>query len=285
MKLVKSKVKVRAEIARVRNAGASVGLVPTMGYFHQGHLSLMRISRSRADCTVVSLFVNPIQFAPGEDLDRYPRDLERDLDLARKEGVDLLFAPDREEVYAPDASTFIEETSVGKGLCGQNRPGHFRGVITVVAKLLNIVTPDMAVFGRKDLQQLVVIRRMVRDLDLSVEIVAGSIVREPDGLALSSRNSYLSKQERQRAPNLYRGLQAAARALVEPESELAEVLVSARRGIERDTGGRVEYISAVDDDMAEVEQASDCRYLAAALQLGSTRLIDNVDVNPGSSSN
>ena len=262
-----------------------MGLVPTMGYFHQGHLSLMRISRSRADYTVVSLFVNPIQFAPGEDLDRYPRDLERDLDLARKEGMDLLFAPDREEVYAPDASTFVEETSVGKGLCGQSRPGHFRGVTTVVAKLLNIVTPDIAVFGRKDLQQLVVIRRMVRDLDLSVEIVAGPIVREPDGLALSSRNIYLSKQERQRAPNLYRGLQTAARALAEPESELAEVLESARRGIEQDTGGGVEYISAVDDVMAEVKQASDCRYLAAALQLGSTRLIDNVDVSPGSFSN
>jgi len=281
VKLVESKLEVRAEIARVKSAGASVGLVPTMGYFHQGHLSLMRISRSRAGYTVVSLFVNPIQFAPGEDLERYPRDFERDLDLARKEGVDLLFAPDSKEIYAPDASTFVEETSVSKSLCGQSRPGHFRGVTTVVAKLFNIVKPDLAVFGRKDLQQLTVIRRMVRDLDFPVEIVAGPIVREPDGLALSSRNLYLDKHQRRSAPGLYRGLQQAARALAAPEAELAEILESARRGIERDTGGQVEYISAVDDDMAEVKQASDCRYLAAALQLGSARLIDNVDVNPG----
>jgi len=174
---------------------------------------------------------------------------------------------------------------VSKGLCGQSRPNHFRGVTTVVTKLFNIVTPDLAVFGRKDLQQLILIRRMVRDLDLPVEIVAGPIVREPDGLALSSRNLYLSEQERRRAPNLYRGLQAAARALAVPGAELAGVLESARREIERNTGGQMEYISAVDNDMAEVKQASECRYLAAALQLGSARLIDNVDVNTGDLSN
>ena len=200
MKLVKSKIEVRAEIARLKSAGARVGLVPTMGYFHEGHLSLMRISRRQADYTVVSLFVNPIQFAPGEDLEGYPRDPER-------------------------------------------------------------------------------------DLDFPVEIVAGPTVREPDGLALSSRNLYLSKEERRRAPDLYRGLQAAARALAEPGAELAGVLESVRREIERNTGGQVEYISAVDNDMAEVKQASDCRYLATALQLGSTRLIDNVDVNTGDLSN
>jgi len=285
VKLVKSKVEVRAEIARIKSAGARVGLVPTMGYFHEGHLSLMRISRRQADYTVVSLFVNPIQFAPGEDLESYPRDLERDLGLAQKEGVDLIFAPEKKEVYAPNATTFVEETSVSKGLCGQSRPNHFRGVTTVVTKLFNIVTPDLAVFGRKDLQQLILIRRMVRDLDLPVEIVAGPIVREPDGLALSSRNLYLSEQERRRAPNLYRGLQAAARALAVPGAELAGVLESARREIERNTGGQMEYISAVDNDMAEVKQASECRYLVAALQLGSARLIDNVDVNTGDLSN
>ena len=281
MKLVKSKIELRQEIAHAKRAGARVGLVPTMGCFHEGHLSLIRISRSQADYTVVSLFVNPIQFAPAEDLDSYPQDLERDLELARKEQVDLLFAPDKDEIYAPDASTFIEETSLSKGLCGTNRPGHFRGVTTVVAKLLNIVGPDLAVFGRKDLQQLIIIRRMVRDLDLPVEIVAGPTVREPDGLALSSRNLYLSGEERNRAPNLYRGLQAAARALAEPGAELAGVLKSARREIERDTTGKVEYISAVDHHMIEVTQASEGSYLAAALQLGSARLIDNVDLNTG----
>jgi pantoate--beta-alanine ligase len=240
VKLVKSKIEVRAEIARLKSAGARVGLVPTMGYFHEGHLSLMRISRRQAVYTVVSLFVNPIQFAPGEDLEGYPRDPERDLDLARKEGVDLFFVPDKKEVYAPNASTFIEETSVSKGLCGQSRPDHFRGVTTVLTKLFNIVTPDLAVFGSKDLQQLMVIRRMVRDLDFPVEIVAGPTVREPDGLALSSRNLYLSKEERRRAPDLYRGLQAAARALAEPGAELASAgqgeNVSLRRSVERITG-------------------------------------------------
>ena len=281
MKLVKSKIELRQEIEHAKRAGARVGLVPTMGCFHEGHLSLIRISRSQADYTVVSLFVNPIQFAPAEDLDSYPQDLERDLELARKEQVDLLFAPDKDEIYAPDASTFIEETSLSKGLCGTNRPGHFRGVTTVVAKLFNIVGPDLAVFGRKDLQQLIIIRRMVRDLDLPVEIMAGPTVREPDGLALSSRNLYLSGEERSRAPNLYRGLQAAARALAEPGAELAGVLKSARREIERDTTGKVEYISAVDHHMIEVTQASEGSYLAAALQLGSARLIDNVDLNTG----
>lgn len=281
MKLVKSKLEVRAEITRVKSTGAKVGLVPTMGCFHEGHLSLMRISLRQADYTVVSLFVNPIQFAPGEDLETYPRDLERDLDLAEKEKVDLVFAPDEKELYAQDASTFIAETSVSQGLCGQSRPGHFRGVSTVVVKLFNILTPDLAVFGRKDLQQLMVIRRMVRDLDLPVEIVAGPTVREPDGLALSSRNLYLSEEERRRAPGLYHGLQAAARALEKPGAELEGVLESARREIEKNTQGRVEYLSAVDNDMAEVERASECRYLAAALQLGSARLIDNVDVNAG----
>ena len=281
MKLVKSKIELRQQIAHAKSAGARVGLVPTMGCFHEGHLSLIRISRSQADYTVVSLFVNPIQFARGEDLDSYPQDLERDLELARKEQVDLFFAPDTDEIYAPDASTFVEETSLSKGLCGVNRPGHFRGVTTVVAKLFNIMGPDLAVFGRKDLQQLIIIRRMVRDLDLPVEIVAGPTMREPDGLALSSRNLYLSEEERSRAPNLYRGLQAAARALAEPGAGLAGVLKSARREIERDTTGKVEYIFAVDHDMIEVTQASEGRYLAAALQLGSTRLIDNVDLNIG----
>jgi len=281
VKLVKSKIELRQQIAHAKSAGARVGLVPTMGCFHEGHLSLIRISRSQADYTVVSLFVNPIQFARGEDLDSYPQDLERDLELARKEQVDLFFAPDTDEIYAPDASTFVEETSLSKGLCGVNRPGHFRGVTTVVAKLFNIMGPDLAVFGRKDLQQLIIIRRMVRDLDLPVEIVAGPTMREPDGLALSSRNLYLSEEERSRAPNLYRGLQAAARALAEPGAGLAGVLKSARREIERDTTGKVEYIFAVDHDMIEVTQASEGRYLAAALQLGSTRLIDNVDLNIG----
>ena len=205
MRVVKTKIEVRKLVARARRSGKKVGLVPTMGYLHEGHLSLVRICRQRAGYTVLSLFVNPTQFTPGEDLQRYPRDFDRDCRLARQEGVDLLFAPEAGQMYTPDSSTFVEETVLSRGLCGAGRPGHFRGVATVVAKLFNIIQPDLAVFGRKDLQQLLVIRRLVRDLDLALEIVEGPTVREPDGLALSSRNRYLGRRERKLAPEEYQG--------------------------------------------------------------------------------
>ena len=203
MELVRTRAEARRLIAAAHAERKIVGLVPTMGYFHQGHLSLMELAASRADYTVVSLFVNPTQFAPGEDLERYPRDESRDSELAAGVGVDLLFAPPVDEMYAPDKSTVVEETEVSRGLCGSSRPGHFRGVTTVVAKLFNILQPDLAVFGRKDLQQLTVLRRMVRDLDFPVDVLEGPIVREPDGLAMSSRNVYLSPEERKKAPGMY----------------------------------------------------------------------------------
>lgn len=281
MQVVKTKDEVRELVARARQAGHTVGLVPTMGFFHAGHLSLMRICRREAEYTVVSLFVNPTQFSPGEDLERYPRDLARDREMARKEGVDLLFAPEADQMYAGDSSTFVEETRLSRGLCGASRPGHFRGVATVVTKLLNIVQPEVAVFGRKDLQQLLVIRRLVRDLDLPVRIVAGRTVREPDGLAMSSRNRYLGQEERSRAAEFYRALTRAAQRIGTGGEPPAVVLPEAAAAVESATGGRIEYLEALDETLSRAGEAAACRYLAGALQLGGARLIDNVDVPPG----
>ncbi|MCE5273121.1 pantoate--beta-alanine ligase [bacterium] len=279
---VDTKQKVRQAVAAARSRGLGVGLVPTMGYLHAGHLSLIRLSRELAGFTVVSLFVNPTQFGPGEDFERYPRDLERDTALAGSAGADLLFAPPVGEMYAPDASTYVNEESVSAGLCGASRPGHFRGVATVVAKLFGIVDPDVAVFGRKDLQQLTVLRRMARDLDMRVRIVGAPIVREADGLALSSRNVFLAPEERARAPHLQRGLAALAGRVRQARAgdDLEPLLAGARSGIEAATGGRIDYLTAVDSAMQKVSRAGDCRYIAAALFLGRTRLIDNVALRP-----
>ncbi len=283
MELVRTKEEVRRAVAAGRAEGNIIGLVPTMGFFHEGHLTLMRLCAARAGFTVASLFVNPIQFGQGEDLESYPRDEARDRKLAETAGVDLLFAPPAAEMYDPGRSTFVEETELGQGLCCASRPGHFRGVTTVVAKLLNIVQPDLAVFGRKDLQQLMVIRRMVRDLDFPVEIVEGPLVREPDGLALSSRNVYLDSNQRAGAPWMYEVLIGVAEQIADGRVELGSALAEARAEIERRTGGRVEYLAALANGLDPAGEASSCAYLAVALQLGATRLIDNVRVPPGSS--
>ena len=278
MKVFRKKNEVRSAVARARKTGRKIGLVPTMGFFHEGHLSLMRLCRSRCDLCVVSIFVNPTQFGPEEDFDRYPRDIKRDKALAEAEAVDLIFAPSVEEMYDREISTVILENSVSRGLCGRSRPGHFQGVTTVVAKLFNVVQPDVAFFGQKDLQQLTVIRRMVSDLDMPVRIEAGPHVREPNGLALSSRNAYLKPDQRKRAPALYRTLSKGAELLAGMAGDPSPLLEKIGREIENATGGKMDYLSAVDEDMEEVADASDCRYLAAALYLGSTRLIDNVEL-------
>lgn len=281
MLTVETKRQVREAVAAARSRGLSIGLVPTMGYLHEGHLSLIKLSRSMSGFTVVSLFVNPTQFGPGEDFERYPRDLQRDAVLAGSAGADLLFTPEPSEMYARDASTYVIEETVSAGLCGASRPGHFRGVATVVAKLFGIVEPDVAVFGRKDLQQLTVIRRMARDLDMRVRIVGAPIVREPDGLAMSSRNVYLTAEERARAPHFQRTLaELADQVRQAAPGGLTNILDAARRRIETATGGRVDYLTAVDRNMAEAGQAGECRHIAAALFLGRTRLIDNVAVRP-----
>lgn len=248
-----------------------------MGYLHAGHRSLIEIARSRADVVVVSIFVNPIQFGPNEDFGRYPRDFTRDEKICAEAGADAVFYPDPGSMYAPDHSVYVDETRLGNGLCGASRPGHFRGVTTVVAKLFNLVQPDFAVFGEKDAQQLRVIRRMVRDLAFPVEIVAGPTVRETDGLAMSSRNAMLKPDERQQAPCLRRALEEAVRLNKAGERRAAHVKAAMLAIIACAPLAVVDYIAIVDDDSMEPVEVIDGRTLIAlAVRFPSARLIDNV---------
>ena len=259
-----------------RRAGKSIALVPTMGFLHAGHASLIDIARGRADVVIVSIFVNPTQFGPGEDLDKYPRDFEHVRLVCEEHGADVIFAPEPGAMYAPDASTWVEETVLSRPLCGARRPGHFRGVATVVTKLFHLALPDVAVFGRKDAQQLLVIKRMVRDLNFPIEIVAAPLVRGADGLALSSRNRYLSEEEHQRALVLSRSLRAAKPALEEAGISAAPAIIAAIRHEIEAAGGRVDYVEALDvDTLAEPTETTREVLLALAAYFGSTRLIDN----------
>ncbi len=265
--------------SRARQArGMRVAVVPTMGYLHAGHLSLVDLARREADAVIVTLFVNPTQFGPQEDLDRYPRDFARDRELCAGRGVDALFAPPAAEMYAPDASTWVEETALSRGLCVRTRPGHFRGVATVVAKLFNATLSEVAVFGQKDYQQVMVIRRMVRDLAFPVRIVAAPIVREPDGLAMSSRNVNLSDDERRRALSLPRALVAAREAARAGETDAAVLVAMVAEAVTA-AGGRVDYVEVVDAETLEPYLAGgEIRgpaVIAAAAFFGQTRLIDN----------
>ena len=282
MKTLRSKAELREALAEPRRGEQRIGLVPTMGYLHEGHLSLLRAARDQCDVVVMSLFVNPAQFGPGEDLDRYPRDEERDQRLARDAGVDYIYAPSLDEVYPPGFSTRVEVEGLTDVLCGDPaRRGseHFRGVTTVVAKLLNSVQPDVAYFGQKDAQQAIVIRRMAQDLDFPVRIEVLPTVREDDGLALSSRNAYLDPEERKRAAAISRSLQAAREA-AERES-LAEALEQARSEL-REAGIEPEYLEARHaDDLSSVAELNGRPVLiAVAAQVGRARLIDNVLIDP-----
>ncbi len=271
---------VRTWLDPLRRAGRRIGFVPTMGALHEGHLSLIRTARSGTQVVVVSIFVNPTQFGPNEDLDRYPRTLEADLEACRREGVDGVFVPSTAEMYAPDASTDVTENRLSKGLCGTHRPGHFRGVTTVVAKLFNIVQPDVAYFGQKDAQQAAVIRRMVRDLDFPVEVMVCPTVREPDGLAMSSRNRLLSAEDRRRAVCLPDALRWAVRQ-VEGGERRVEVLVAGVR--ERIAAGgpcAIDYVEIVGaEDLQPVATVSGKCLLAAAVRIGGVRLIDNMPLD------
>jgi pantoate--beta-alanine ligase len=268
----------RAALDRERASSRSIGLVPTMGYFHEGHLSLMRQAREDQAVVVVSLFVNPTQFAPGEDLDAYPRDEERDAALAQAEGVDYLFAPPREEVYPPGFDTTVSVGGLTSVLCGdpaRRGPGHFAGVTTVVTKLLNMVQPDVAYFGQKDAQQALVVRKLVRDLDIPVRVEVCPTVRDPDGLALSSRNAYLSAEERERALSLARALRAAERAAHNGETPAEEVLAAARAELDA-AGIEPEYLELRStEDLSPVERVNGSTLLAVAARVGKARLIDN----------
>lgn len=283
MIVAESAAEVRAQIRAWKQAGLSVGLVPTMGYLHEGHASLVEKSRSLCDRTVVSVFVNPTQFGPGEDLESYPRDFAHDCALLEERDCDMVFHPDASALYPPDFATYVEICSdMPKQLCGKTRPTHFRGVCTVVTKLFNIVTPDMAFFGQKDAQQLAIIRRMVRDLSMNVEIVACPIVREADGLARSSRNSYLNAQERAAATVLSRSV-AVGRDMAARGERHARALVAAMKTvIETEPLARIDYVDAVDGvTMQPVDVVRDGVLVAMAVHIGKTRLIDNFIVGEG----
>ena len=260
-----------------RGQGRRVGLVPTMGALHAGHLSLAREARLRAPFVVASIFVNPTQFGPGEDLSRYPRDLEGDMAKLATVGVDAVFAPEPQELYPVGEETRVRVGALAEPLCGRTRPGHFEGVATIVAKLFALVGPAVAVFGKKDYQQLLVIRRMARDLFLPVEVVGQATVREPDGLAMSSRNAYLSAAERQKALALVRGLDAASGAFAAGERRPRELERLARLPVE-DVASSIDYVEARDaDSLASLDGSAAPRtVLAIACRIGSTRLIDNV---------
>jgi len=260
-----------------RRRGATIAFVPTMGFLHEGHLTLMREGRRRASLLASSLFVNPTQFGPNEDFSRYPRNFERDCELMETVPVDVLFAPEPDVMYPAGSQTWVEATDITQGLCGAHRPGHFRGVTTVVAKLFNVVKPHIALFGEKDFQQLRSIQRMVADLNFDLEIVPVPTVRERDGLAMSSRNAYLSPEERERALALSRALEAASESFRAGACTPIQLACAARAVLERTKGLEIEYIEAVDaESLQRVERNDRPIVVAIAARVGKTRLIDNM---------
>ena len=275
MRVVTTVRELREALSPARAASRSIGLVPTMGAFHDGHLALMRAARAEADVVVVSLFVNPAQFGPSEDLAAYPRDFERDRALAHAEGVDLLFAPDVSEVYPDGFDTRVVVRGVTEALEGEARPGHFDGVATVVTKLFNMVGPDVAWFGQKDAQQALMIRKLARDLNMPVQVAIAPTVREPDGLAMSSRNAYLGDDERPRAVALSRALAAAEREVAAGRLDAAAVLAAARAELDA-AGVEPEYLELRSaDDLSPAERVNGNTLLAVAARVGRARLIDN----------
>ena len=267
----------RTHAEDLRRDGRRIAVVPTMGALHDGHLALVRHARARADVVILTIFVNPTQFGPNEDLSRYPRDEAGDLAKARPAGIDLAFCPPASAMYPAGAQTFVEIRELQQPMCGASRPGHFAGVATIVSKLFHITQPHLAVFGEKDYQQLAIIRRMVRDLDFGIEIASVPIVREPDGLALSSRNAYLSPDQRRAALALSRGLAAAATAFGAGERSPSALLAAARAPIEAEALARIDYVELRDaDELTPFQTTVDRRaVLALAVFVGATRLIDN----------
>ena len=271
---------IRAWVRKTRAVGKTVGFVPTMGALHVGHVSLIQAAAARCDSVVVSIFVNPTQFGPGEDFEKYPRPLEKDLAICEQHGVDAVFAPSRGEMYPRVNLTWVTVEKVSEPLCGRFRPGHFRGVATVCAKLFNIVGADAAFFGQKDAQQVAVIQRMVADLNLPLEIVVCPTVREPDGLAMSSRNQYLSPQERKEATVIYRSLQRSAELIRGGETAVARITEQMREVLRQVPALRIEYVSIVDGASLEnLPRVQGKVLVAVAGRLGSTRLIDNIVVD------
>ena len=277
MKIVHTIAEIREFVRQARLAGCTVGLVPTMGYLHEGHLELMRRARERCGIVVASVFVNPTQFGPNEDLARYPRDLERDARLAAEVGVDVIFNPPVEEMYPPGYCTYVDVERITENMCGASRPGHFRGVATVVTKLFNIVRPDAAFFGQKDAQQALVIRRMAADLNMDLEIVTVPTVREPDGLAMSSRNVYLDPEQRRAALVLAGSLERAVEAVRAGERDVLQIRRLVEELIRAEPLARIDYVEIYSyPGLEPVEQLQGQALLALAVKFGQTRLIDNV---------
>ena len=275
--------KMQAQSDTWRGEGLRIGLVPTMGFLHEGHLSLVDYSLNATDRTIVSIFVNPLQFGPKEDFAIYPRDIERDIKLLTQLGVDAVFKPQTVEFYPPDFSTTVEVTQLTNGLCGPIRPGHFRGVTTVVSKLFTATKPHLAVFGQKDYQQSAVIRRLVRDLNLDLRIEVAPTMREADGLAMSSRNVNLTEDERRRVPALYQALEMAKRYIERGERDTQRIIGEMRRHIEKEVDGDIEYISIVHPDTLEdLSQIAGPVVIALAVRLANVRLIDNISAEPSS---
>lgn len=281
MRVIDTIAEMQQQADHWRREGLVIGFVPTMGYLHDGHLELMRCAKTKSDRVVVSIFVNPTQFAPGEDFERYPRDLDRDMALMAPVGVDVVFVPAVGEMYPEGYQTYVEVAEITRPLCGAKRPGHFRGVTTVVAKLFHIVKPHVAVFGEKDYQQLLVIRRMVRDLAMDVEIVGHPIVREPDGLAMSSRNVYLSDEERLEALLLSKALAEVTRLVDGGERAAAALVSAAQKVLEQGARVRIDYAELRDaETLQEITTLDRPGILALAAFVGKARLIDNTVLRP-----
>jgi len=272
---------VRDAIKGARSCGAKIGFIPTMGALHEGHLSLIRSAKTECPFIAVSIFVNPIQFGPGEDFQKYPRPIEADLEKCMKEGVNLVFNPEPEEMYPTEPLTTVQTSKMTEKLCGEFRPGHFTGVTTVVTKLFNIVQPDIAFFGQKDAQQALVIRRMVRDLNIPVDIRICPTVREASGLAMSSRNQYLSDSERRQAVSLIQSLRLGQKMIRDGVRDVEKIIAEIKRHIESAGPCGIQYISAVSPDtIQEVQRIDGPVLIALAVKIGSTRLIDNIMVDP-----
>ncbi len=277
MRLVKSLNALRQNIKNAKAKGKTIGFVPTMGYLHQGHISLVRKAVKDSDFVAVSIFVNPTQFGPREDLSRYPKDLKKDLRMLRKAGADIVFAPSAQAMYPEGFQSYVEVKNLGDVLCGRSRPGHFKGVSTVVTKLFNLVDPDIAYFGQKDAQQSIIIKKMAEDLNTNVKIKVEPTVREKDGLAMSSRNAYLKKEEREEAAILYKSLLEAKRLINNGVKSSERIINAVRRMIKSVKTAKIDYVSIIDaKDLKPVKTIKGRVLIALAVWFGKTRLIDNI---------
>lgn len=283
MKVYRSVRSLAKKVFEIRKHNKTIGLVPTMGFLHDGHRSLIKKARQDTDCVIVSIFINPAQFGPKEDLKKYPKSLKKDLGFCEREGVDIVFAPEAEEMYPENYATYVNVGNITDALCGASRPGHFQGVATVVTKLFNITMPDIAYFGHKDAQQAIVIKKMAEDLNMSVNIKVMPTVREKDGLAMSSRNVYLSREERIQAQSIYKSLKLAKELFNNGEMDSWKIINKIKRVISKQPDARVEYIKVVDiRDLKDIKKISGKALMAIAVWIGKTRLIDNVVLKTGS---